>query len=1158
MTRLAEFGIFQGGNVTKSVSESQIHISSYLLTLSNGTVTGSGENSEGIAKRIQISFVDNPTASNTVYSRSATQVPTYYLNINRTGAGTCWIYYDEGIMDVALSLSGSRPSANVIVFAKLSWSVPSDINDVVISTGFTGASPERNESYQATTINPDSSSPLYYDGQRWTAGGRNIPLANFSIFNNVIQAESKFSLGSEYFVTLAKEGNITVSGTEISVAPFKSYARNNGDTFKVFDTKANPELSDPSKALIVDYSPKSDYYGQMFYLEINKSTGEPQLTTARNSGTHHLIAQGYIPDSGSDYTDVDWEIVNNLGGQLLLIENQAQAIKSQYSSGFMREPRFEETGNDNTLTLKGNIINIDGYIIEINDKIIDLGAAPVTGSRRDFVYLEITKSTVPWTRLNYDVKVVNGVDFSNYYDPFLEPAAQGSGAQFLIRNDDENNYVYQENGYYSADDSNNEVDGKSYALPIAVVHRWNQQTYTLSEPNGGAARTDGRSHNRITLTEVEKRIPFVERKNDAFILTQGINKLLKGELNNRIMPAIVSSDVMSRKPLQVDRIGGSNSITGTSFIGKTDGQRYTWDNNEERDVYMYALLKEDLDSGSLPEYTFVSVVYNEVTRALILQVPPGTEGELVRNDFGHLKDLKIVWVSTGEEVAFSSNWATGQPRVSSNVIDPLDGNYIAGGEFAVMFKVRYLDSNRVGLTKPPKEILSAAVNNDTGTLSNTLAVAIDTDYKPRKVKNMSRSTTVDSTDFVDYISITRLGDTHKFFTYEYSYYMVGNGTAADYVISDNLSDGGTWQFNGIKEIRHGLTGELIPIDYIKWTYGGSSEFQIRLGEIVPVDEPVRIVFGVGGSFSASSGDVTRQIDINAGSLSIDSLSETEIFDVTGDSSKTDGIYRFSSGHLIFGVGASRFDPNKPATFMAMVGEDMVPVTVNGIGTNYIEVDFSQSDITGLTGANWAGAGPYYPDDTVSLRLPVLQSHVNGFSEIYIQYLYSSLPFIPYQPENGSRYFWDSLSENNLIYPNEKEFAQIKQRGWLLISNDGIGNERSSYASPFSERFPPVQGIDIVGVRAPKTPLGWQDVLIYQQLDQPLVAGTEIKCNEYSGLGLQVSIEPGSGVVAWCCLVKQLNMLRMFVYTVRDGQFILNDPSRAFICELDENYREPVR
>ena len=152
---------------------------------------------------------------------------------------------------------------------------------------------------------------------------------------------------------------------------------------------------------------------------------------------------------------------------------------------------------------------------------------------------------------------------------------------------------------------------------------------------------------------------------------------------------------------------------------------------------------------------------------------------------------------------------------------------------------------------------------------------------------------------------------------------------------------------------------------------------------------------------------------------------------------------------------------------------------------------------------------------------------------------------------------DSLSQDNLVYP-DGEFSRIESRGWMFISNDGIGNPRSGISSPFSERFPVVQGIEIIGNGVPSTPLGWQDVLNFQQLDEPFIAGTEISCVDCDGLALQVTVEPGTGLAVWCCLMKQLNLLRMFVFTIREGQFILDDASKAFVCELDENYRELAR
>lgn len=1140
--------LVEGGNIIVGDEEfiiKTISSNTSLIAIATFNATNSGSlfyyDSYGPAKTLELTFGNvAPTAP--AVNRTSTQIPSYKLNLNNAAAGQAWLFFNIAIKDFDLSVNVSPPS-NQPIFAKLTWPTnTTNISQIAINTT------ARTEAYINETSNPQSAEKgLYADGQRWVAGANNIPLSNMAIFMEVLQVESQLSFGNDYFVTLINLADISADALTVIVAPFKSFSRKAAtNSYIIYNTKENDTLSPAGTAVkeVFDEIPN----GEVISLVLEKSTGIPSIVTSFNSALFYQIAYANVDESVTDLADVDWIIVNNLGGITDIVENQANSIRSLHTTGFFRTIELEATEVANTFRFKTNIFNLYGYLLNVIDTNIDLGAPPTTGARRDFVYMQVKKKSVPWTQLEYEFRVVNDCDNVNYPDPFAEPS--------LIENDDSNAYTYDANGYYKAEDSANEVDGFTYAIPIALIHRFNTGAYNSSSNRNGAgsdSRADGKSPTILNLQEIENRSP-VAKKPDYNRATMGaIRKVLKGLLNHRLQPALLDSNIYSRAPFQIDRLSTSDTPqSGTSFIGLADNIRFYFGNDHSKEIWMYGIIDKTADSGTEP-YNSPAISFDIPSNNIHIQVPTSTEGQLVLDE-DNQPIIVAKWVTTGADVVFTNPTWTVElaPRVMSNTIDDSDAAYIAAGdEFVIMFKIKYTDPDRIGLSAIPSNLISASIGNDFDTLANTYAIATENYAIPTFIKELTRSTTISSVAYKDKLYLQQAGDTYKFYTYQ-MHYVKNRQVSADYVIPDTVNDNGTYSILGVVEARKVLTDELLNITKITLS-GGNFTVTLTDNAGIPVNTPIKFVL-------ACAGDTDKQVDLEIGSLAIKNITQSLMGQITSDGN-TDGFYRYAGndsadikGRIIYGFSSAQFTDIDPVDFKAFVGEDLVPVVVNGLGTNLITIDFTQEDISNFDAGNWAGAGPYYPDNGVTLQFGVLLSNRLN-DNLYFQYQYNSLPFIAFKPANGDDAYNDYLSEPRLPY-DTGDGAVVLHRGLLLLSTDGIGNGQSTVFSPVSERLPVVQGVDIIGENVPSN-TGLSDILNsgIEQLNDLIVEGIPITFDDNIGLGL--TVEAGTSVAAWFALIKQVNLLRLFLFEIRDGQFVLNEDNvpQAFVCELEENYRE---
>lgn len=1131
MTVYGQYGIYSGGIL--SLDPVGILISSYKVTTASGGATGSGGDSNNVARRVSVEFSQTQNVQ-FIANRSDNKSAVLKLIIKTNGLGQAlgngqaWIYYDNAIKEINGSVSATKPvGAGIAVLGKITWVAGiTTVASLAIETDGI----KRDEALIQESIDPSDSSKLFFEGMRWSSGSKNIPYASFSILADVMQSETRLTLGDNYFITFAQNSDVVGSGYTVTLKDSKHYSRSSTNIYRTYHTKENSELYGAGNALIKTFANPAEFQGMTIYIMINKVSGVPLIDTSYNSSTHYLIAKGSAGNSETDLANVEFDIVNDLGGTRLLVEQVASLVRSDTANGFLSPFKIESIST-NSIRLLANTLNVDGYLSEISTTDISLGNAPVSGYRYDFVYVESYKESLPWTVLKTEYKIINGVDYASFLDPFLEG----------INNTDGNPYEYiKEKGYYRAVDTTNAVDGYTYAYPVALVHRFNQNGWIINtNTNGGTLRPDGKTHNIIDMEEVDILAPCNFKYDKPSELNKAINLMLTGVLS-RLQPAYNNSLLFSKCPLQIDRLGNSAPVTGTTFIGATDGIRYNYGANQSIEHWMYGLFREDLDGGTtgIGSYAFPSFTYEDSSKVVSILVPTGTEGELV-TDSNNQPTVNAFWVNDGQAVVFTGSWSVGNPSIASNTIDSSDASAHAGKEVALMFKLKYTDTIIPGITKIPKVSIGCAINGNLSTLSQNFAVALDTYDRSTYIKEEARSQVIGGDTYYDKLYLKRLGNTHKYGTYEYHYHLEGNNNnGSDYIVPATVGD---YQFVGIVDMIRQDTGESMPIERVLWNTVPSSEFVVRQQDVpsgkppVPLGVPVIFIMAV-------SGDADKQIDIDLGSLSVSNITRSVVRSISADAiNQPDGIYKYSDGHIIYGVSSIK------SQYGVYVGEDYIPCNVSGVGTNLISIDlYINSDTYARyvsIPANWqAYLTGYIPKNPGVIRVPLLESYKTGAGDIYFYYKYSSLPYYPYMPSSG-RYYNDSRSPSRLETQGE-----IVARGYVLAATDGRANPRGSYVSPFSERLPEVDNVPLVGIDTPASALLWQDLLnSTAHIGKPLLEGSLINFDSEYALG--VNIESSSGVVAYYAVVKFHNMLRVFLYTKRNGQLVLDSADNAFITDF---------
>lgn len=867
-------------------------------------------------------------------------------------------------------------------------------------------------------------------------------------------------------------------------------------------------------AMINIYSSPSLYRNQNIYVMINKTTGAPSIGFSESPSTHYTFARTLAPVSGSatDLDGVEFEVLNDLNGIDRVREEMGSLFKGTLASGFLTPPELSEGSGSNLISFGKNILHILGHSINLGDTNIDLGAPPSSGSELDFVFLEVWREETPNIQVFSSIRVVKGINPINKNNPFSDPLVNSTAiapAAFLVQ---------EREGHWSSIDINNGVDLKRFAIPIALVSRFNSALFSSGNLNGGVGRPDQKTALLINKDEILNLAPFSGRERTN-LLNSSINLLLQGLLKTGFDQAVYDEGLtgsFSTNPYQIDYIG---SYSPGSKIGESDGGKRVWSRNTFQEIKFSFKFKSDSEAPNVGlGYTSPFCTFNEVNKKLTISPSISNDFQLSIDQLTGQPLVEIRWVDNGELVELASPWnIDGNSGVADITLD--FSNHPVVSEIAVVFKAKYVDAS--GFSKIPSSIKSVKRNDASG-FSNYFAVASSLQTHISKERDLTRSSTINSINYVDFLCVDSFGSSIKGYAHSIGYHKSGNGTSGPYTIPISLES--TYTACSVIKAENAITKAPYPISY---TEISGSDLLVRLKNGVPNNTPIIFYVGVEGN----------QFDYDKGSLEISNLGKASTINTINGNPITVGssaIIRYCSGRLIWGLSSQN------GKCVVWVNNISVPVKVEGLGSNLLTLDLSLTSVewSSLTSAQKAlysvgSGGLYRPNSAYLVQFSIFES-IEENSSIVIKYSYSASPWNPFDPTKGK--------------------AEVVDRGFFLLTTDGPANKGSSAFSPVSERFPEVQGVSNVGdggVEA--SPLGLSDIMNFQQVESLFLEGSEIKFD--GSLGLSSFVQAPNGMAVWVCKIKQGSSHLLFAYCVRDGQFILNNPNQAFITELQYNVRD---
>jgi hypothetical protein len=1123
-----EHGIYYGGSVTKQtgVSADNLFIEPFFLNLITEGVTGSGDVGSNITKKIKLQFgVD---ADPQVY-RDILIPPRYTIYVGQIGK-TIYIYYDEINMDIGLT---DVPPINKIVFCAVKWpnnngslvtdplsayfNLPVSISVVDIDTTL------RTEANTAKATTADLGANLYYEEQRYVSGVLNKPLAHIAVAVDVLTAESSLRGGGNYFITLASPTSVhtdtllTLGPVNMSVIlePCEHIARQN-NVFQLYKSKANP-----THALVKTYTNPVDFQNKYIYVAIHKVTGQAIITedtsiVFSNSSTYYPIARTTTPvgASATNLNAVQFIILNNITSLTRTQEDAALIPAAKNPCGAIQPVEIVETLLSNTIALaKPVTFSVLGFGVPLPAQNIELPPAPggTVGNIIDFVYAEIEFIADPVLHPTIAIKTFRG--------------SSADLPEFILSSGITNNALVPSNyikdgTYYKASKIENSYIPYTYAIPLAVVPRFNSSTFSPTNPNGAINRPDGKTAALISLDEILNVTPVVNSVSTTEIFGETLQGFLTGSITTAVEQAIWGSGStghFSKYPLQVDYLG--TGVLGTA-IGTPNGGRRLWSHNLMKTEDMSFAFVSNVDSSG-----YVGVFNYAAGSKLTIKVPAATtDTQITVDPITGQPLVSVVWANDGMPVKLIDNWAVGPlQEVADIYIDTADSTYTARapGRILVMFKVQYTE--RLGFSKLPRKVYSAMRNNSSAYIDKYWPTAVESKLG-RKVGIVSGgSATINSQNYDLEIWEEAFGSNYKYYSVFFKVARQGNNlTNTAYLLDDRQIEGSvTHRFNGILWAKNQY-GAFLEITSCKWD-SIAQRFEVKLAQAVPTTEVVFFAVGVEG----------KELDYTVGSAEITNLTEAVL--VNPVYAPASGVLYYSNpaGEIIYGF-ESLNNAHK-----IYVEDYACPVAVTGFQTNLIRINLNitSSQFSSLPVAAQAnyianGSGGYRPTTNATLKFGLLQSK-NETQSITVNYGYQA----------------SSFTRFNANIP-----AKLVHRGFLIQTNDGSANTGNSVLSPLDLLLPAVQNILFTGdgVQNP-SPVGITDVLSYQQVLRPFLEGSLVKLD--GSLALEVTVQAGAGLAAWCALIRQEEKLLLFLYEVRDGKFIVNNNNNAWVAELKDFRRE---
>ena len=266
-------------------------------------------------------------------------------------------------------------------------------------------------------------------------------------------------------------------------------------------------------------------------------------------------------------------------------------------------------------------VSIDGHLFDLFYQDVDLGASGIiSGHRRDLVLLVLTWVKYQWPTADNALKAVGqrspigyGVtDDQGYrYFPFLEYVTYDVGSALNLNNalatiggtwtyaarselQSNTDHGLLTSTSYSDSSYRVPLNSNAFAIPIALIHRRNEDTWAAdTNPNGAKTsndRPDGYQHNVIEKVDIlDLRQYVVQRDGELeYLVQESMDRMLQGRLRTSMVQHPVHADCAGVVHLYNDVVSpypGAGPPPGYSQLPASyDDARLIWSNAEENQL----------------------------------------------------------------------------------------------------------------------------------------------------------------------------------------------------------------------------------------------------------------------------------------------------------------------------------------------------------------------------------------------------------------------------------------------------------------------------------------------------------------------------------------------------------------------------------------------
>lgn len=1091
--QVGTYGVFHGGAVTVNTVQAGIDVDA--LTVRTDDERNLGFGAPG--RKVLVAF-NQPTSpfDFTALRPSPLDAPIYTLFLS-ANAGFAYLAFDTLTTNDVTVIAA--PTTGFIILAKVTWPA-----STTLLTQLTLDFTDRQESRLMSSINPLAPTDLYTAGMRFGDAEFNRPLISFAILSEVLQGEAIAKNSDNFSFVVASPADVVGLGTLLTVHPIRVVLRNRvgPDTFyTVIETKTDFTFTYTVGALL----------GDRIYIWVDPATGTVFSGTTYTPLMGVLVGYGDVPFSALGLEDVPFVLASQVADANAQSGTSVTIQNTTLPSGFVHKAGITTSlAVQKSLLLAANVAIIKGVEYNLPEQQIIFPDAQLLGERCDLLFAEFYRSVDPSPPVGGEFYInVPGVGFIVAHTryvitpdvPYVD--AQNLMLQAGVQGLGGGNFVREASGHY-ASPYLAAADGFSYALPVALVSRFNQAPFADTNLDGGglagllSTRPDGKKHNFLHTDEIELPAPVLGMHgfNYAAIFGKIMQDILQARHPNKMGASSQLPNHHSKRPLQLDALS-SVPVAGANVLSALDGARRAWS---------AAPLPYWLGTNFANGFDATSTFHSFEDGAHIVTLIAPAEATLYLGGIGGTQPVvQLVWVDTGLPVQLTGPWAVGIDSASATgVLDISAPGYEPSGTVALSFSVVQDAVSFLGNT--PSQVYSTALNSapfysalegvPTSFTFATLPALLEAVGPPTKCEAVS-------------VELIVLG-------------------AGSSLVTVPATVGGVAVI-GVRSVEAVLTSTAIGIKAIQL---GGPTHAVTLAAAVTLGDQLNVILLLAGT----------QCNIEPKNRAVTDFAESTIHTQTLNGGAATYNLILPHNKVLRGLFSYTKVANAPLVQGVYIDGYLYPATVTGFDRNFLQLNLT------LTALDWAALPPaqqakwqwdlvysyYYLNVGVyALKLALLWSAALTVPDQFkLLYAYNGLPFSPIA---GGEAF------------------SLLHRGYVVASNSSIANRSNSYTAPLAERFPAVRGT-LQGALAavPETTLN--DPTLMEHAGTLPFEGLVFSVDGAVDFGLGVSA-PGAGFLVWLNLVKDDHYFKVFAYVVQDNAFSVSNPVKAFVSYCDANYVE---